>query len=179
MANILNNAKGSTDKLERSGVYRIQCDQCSASYIGQTQRALKQRLKVHLRTSNDRLGFAQHLKEHKHSCTENHNIKLLHHETNINKLLLLEMFEIDKAKKNLNIQLLNDQTVPRSRPMYLDVKFSPLPSASTEEVSDRANLHIDHTTIDNSDCGPNLNSAMCTQYIKKFYSDVNRYKSSL
>lgn len=74
ISNILNNAKSNTNKLEKSGVYQIQCDQCRTSYIGQTQRALKQRLKEHLRINNDNSSFAQHLREYKHSCTKNKKI---------------------------------------------------------------------------------------------------------
>ena len=51
------------------------------------------------------------------------------------------MFEIDKEKKNRSTQLLNNQTTPRNRPMYLDLKFSLLPDTNTDEgIADNTNI---------------------------------------
>ena len=88
LARILTNAKSNIDKLNKSGVYQISCDQCAATYIGQTQRGLKYRLKEHLRTTNDKSAFAQHLREKGHTCNMIENTKLLHQETKLQKQLL-------------------------------------------------------------------------------------------
>ncbi len=43
----LRNAKDKIKYLDKSGVYKIKCDGCEMSYIGETRRKLKVRLRQH------------------------------------------------------------------------------------------------------------------------------------
>ena len=52
LKNLLNNSKDKIDKLQHSGVYRMECDTCSASYIGETGRSINIRIDEHLKNKN-------------------------------------------------------------------------------------------------------------------------------
>ena len=109
----------------------LKCDQCTTAYIGQTRRALKQRFREHLRINNTRSGFAQHLREHGHTCSEQEGQrKLIHQETKLGRLLMLERYEI--VIHEGSVTLVNEQITQKDRPLYKDLKF-PL-SRNIEEL---------------------------------------------
>ena len=63
-----------SDILEKTGVYKIKCEQCDCFYIGQTDRSFKQRLKEHLpaiKTKAQKSSFAQHIVDEGHTFYSN------------------------------------------------------------------------------------------------------------
>ena len=53
-------------------VYRIQCEMCDASYIGETERSLKARFSEHRRPSSSNSEVAKHI----HTEQPDHNVKM-------------------------------------------------------------------------------------------------------
>ena len=105
------NSKTKINPGEKSGIYKIQCNDCDAIYIGKTRRALKTRVREHTRSiANQKkyTGLAEHCIENQHSIKED-DVKLLHTETNNKKLTLMEYMEIERALK-LKQNIVNNQT---------------------------------------------------------------------
>lgn len=118
LLNCLKNGKDPTCHLDKNGVYLLKCDNCNASYIGETGRKLKTRIQEHIRdvkTSN----FGKHLSYNKHSFNNWNNAKLLHSQHKGTKLSLLEAYEIEKHRKSADIHLLNDQLALNYQPILL------------------------------------------------------------
>lgn len=112
---ILNN-KQKINKLSHSGVYELSCKNCPKKYVGRTCRNFAKRLNEHKRSyKNNKTdsAYANHLLSDKHNFNE--DLKILHKETNFQKLCLLEYMEINKGKLSNN--LLNDQTEYHSSPL--------------------------------------------------------------
>ena len=115
---------------QRTGVYKIQCDDCNSFYIGQTGRAFKKRFQEHLPKNdihNIKSNFARHLVNNNHNYTDfDTNFKPLHICKKGRYMDTLEEFEISKAfkqsKKTNNSQddgfILNDQLNFKSNPLY-------------------------------------------------------------
>ena len=60
--------KDKTAKLDQSGViYKIQCDNCPASYIGETERKLGKRVVEHKKETS---AVGSHMSENKHQFSE-------------------------------------------------------------------------------------------------------------
>ena len=53
LKNLLGNPKDKEDELSRAGVYKIQCPECEAYYIGMTKRDIFSRFKEHLSSFNN------------------------------------------------------------------------------------------------------------------------------
>lgn len=107
---ILVNNKTKIDKLNKSGVYKINCEDCAAVYIGQTGRNINTRVKEHInsiRYNKKNTGISTHCIDNNHFIDLN-NIKLVHNEKKSKRLDLLEQFEIKKSLKN-NEFITNDQ----------------------------------------------------------------------
>lgn len=112
----IKNNKSKLNKGNKSGVYKLKCNDCPKVYIGQTGRNFEKRVNEHhasfIKNKTDS-NYSNHLLETNH--TFNFNYDILHIEDKGKKLNLLESLEINKLKNN-NI-LLNDQ---------LDLNGSPL-----------------------------------------------------
>lgn len=105
---IVNNKLDRPDPLKKSGVYRLNCSDCSKYYIGKTDRSFLTRHKEHLaafRNNPDTSNFATHLIEEGHSV-QNSSIVPLHICTNPIKNSTLEKYYILNSPSSL---LLNDQ----------------------------------------------------------------------
>jgi len=50
----------------RSGVYKLTCNTCNMSYIGQTSRDLTQRYREHIRNNDPQSAYAQHILRNRH-----------------------------------------------------------------------------------------------------------------
>ncbi|XP_071050953.1 HEAT repeat-containing protein 1 homolog [Onthophagus taurus] len=125
LGKILINAKDKLQTLEQNGVYRLECDTCGATYIGETGRSLKQRIKEHKNNQNS--NFGRHMIIHNHEFDINKNLTLLHKQNKGFKLNLLETYEIDKCRtKNQNIECLNDQIHTFKTPLYKSL-INPFP----------------------------------------------------
>ncbi len=63
------------NKYDNSGIYKIQCNDCSSFYIGQTGRSFKSRFKEHIQalksnnTTSMKSSYAEHLLQTNHSYT--------------------------------------------------------------------------------------------------------------
>lgn len=95
-----NNDTKCKDRFNKSGVYSVICDDCSASYIGKTERNFNLRYKEHI--SNPQ-SLYQHKVQEKHRLSNiENNLKILHTTKDKQLISTLEAFEIRKA-------ILNDQ----------------------------------------------------------------------
>ena len=54
LKDLLGNPKDKSDKLEKSGIYQIGCNDCEMFYVGQTRRSVKVRYEEHISKS---VGF--------------------------------------------------------------------------------------------------------------------------
>jgi hypothetical protein len=96
-------------------VYKIKCNDCDASYIGQTKRKLNTRIKVH--TNNIKLDsskhsvISEHITHYNHSIDSN-NTLILDREPKYYKRLISEMIHIKEQNNGLNLrkdtELLNE-----------------------------------------------------------------------
>ena len=104
------------DFLNRSGVYRIDCNNCNSAYIGETGRALKTRLREHRKDFiKSRMGL--HIAETRHDFSTD-NVKLLH---STNKGLLqntYEILEIEKLNLDPDFICLNDKLSLKYYPLF-------------------------------------------------------------
>jgi predicted GIY-YIG superfamily endonuclease len=109
---LLVNNKTKIPQLNQSGVYKINCKDCEAVYIGQTGRSLEKRLKEHRNSiinNNKNTGIATHRIDNNHFI-DSGNIQLLHNERKGKRLDLLEQYEIKKFLKT-NLLTTNDQQI--------------------------------------------------------------------
>jgi len=86
-------------------VYKINCNNCDASYVGQTKRKMMTRVKEH--HDNIKLDKSKHSVITEHILDLNHNfdwdnIKILDTESNYNKRLISEMLHIKEQKNGIN-----------------------------------------------------------------------------
>jgi len=86
-------------------VYKILCNNCNASYVGQTKRQLKTRINEHVKniTSDE----SKHSVITKHMLDNDHtfdwqNVKILNYESNYFKRLIAEMIYIKSQDNGLN-----------------------------------------------------------------------------
>jgi hypothetical protein len=88
-------------------VYKIDCANCDAVYIGQTKRHLETRIKEH--RCDIRKNIDSHSVVSKHRLTHNHDFKwqhpkILHKEKHFKKREISEMFFIKKHDCTINVQ---------------------------------------------------------------------------
>lgn len=87
-------------------VYKISCHDCEVTYIGQTKRQLKTRVREHRSDINKRSGSISVISDHR---LNNHdfdwrNVKILDKEQSCNKRLISEMLHIKNDPQNINKQ---------------------------------------------------------------------------
>jgi len=88
-------------------VYKISCKDCDASYVGQTKRQLKTRIKEH--SNNIKLDTSKHSVITEHILKFSHkfdwdNIKILDTESNYFKRSVSKMLYIKEQKNGINAQ---------------------------------------------------------------------------
>ena len=97
----------------RSGIYKLKCNDCNKFYIGKTGRTFITRFKEHTRAithPNTHSTFAEHIINTNHTYTNiDNNLDILHFKHNSRKLDVLEQFEIYKNTKQQPHNILNDQ----------------------------------------------------------------------
>jgi len=88
-------------------VYRINCHDCDASYVGQTKRILKTRIGEHrnhiVRNSVQSSVITDHRVDFDHDFDWD-GVKILDEEINYNRRLISEMINIKKQKNGLNLK---------------------------------------------------------------------------
>lgn len=116
LSTFIKNNKDRTNKDNKSGVYKLTCNDCPMVYVGQTGRSFKKRIQEHQRSyrlDSTHSTYANHLNELGHSF--NNNYEIIHVENKSSRLTLLESLEINRY--NARKILLNEQ---------IDVDRSPL-----------------------------------------------------
>ena len=120
---ILFNAKDKIHRLEDNGVYQLTCDTCSAAYIGETGRKLKERIKEHTVTRMNDSQFGRHIKFNEHNFDIGKGCRLLHSQNKGYKLELLEHYEINKfIAQNPDSLCLNTKVYTTKPPLYTYLK---------------------------------------------------------
>lgn len=105
----------SKDKIniwDKSGVYKLNCADCNACYVGQTGRSFKCRIREHIRDWNKQNGnsnFAEHLITNNHKFKAEENVEFLHVHDKSRQLNILEALEITRVVKTDPSLSLNDQ----------------------------------------------------------------------
>ncbi|KAK9884367.1 hypothetical protein WA026_005315 [Henosepilachna vigintioctopunctata] len=112
---IFNNKLSESEPMKKSGIYRLDCEECKSSYVGQTGRCFETRLKEHVK--NGQSAFREHLESTGHKISSCFKPKILHYCEKGIKMNYLEAMEINKLQKSDKYDLLNDQ---------LDLNHSPL-----------------------------------------------------
>lgn len=86
-------------------VYKINCVDCEASYVGQTKRLLKNRIKEHMyNIKSDPSKYtiiSEDMVNHDHTFDWD-NIRILDFEPNYHKRLISEMIHIKEQKMGIN-----------------------------------------------------------------------------
>jgi len=98
--------KDRVDREQCSGVvYKLQCNDCDASYVGQTKRQLLTRTEKHM--SNIKLDPTKHSVVSNHIKLSNHsfdwsNVQILDSEPNYYKRITSEMIHIKEQRNGIN-----------------------------------------------------------------------------
>ena len=115
LRSILGSPKDQEIPEERSGVYRLNCNDCDAIYIGQTGRSFSTRAAEHQmchRQGKDHSNFAKHLNDMGH--ISDFTPTILHFEKKGRRLDALEELEILSHKDSY---LVNDHLYPSRSPL--------------------------------------------------------------
>jgi hypothetical protein len=108
MNNIIKVHKDKTDHMcNNNVVYKISCNDCDATYVGQTKRQLGTRVREHM--NNIRLDPSRHSVVTEHRIEHDHTfdwkkIKILDSEPNYKKRLVSEMIHIKQQNNGINSQ---------------------------------------------------------------------------
>lgn len=110
------------DNKEKTGVYKLTCDDCEGFYIGQSGRPLFQRFKEHVpkgSVNNNKSNYAKHLILKNHNYTDfSNNCKVLHTCNKGRYMYAAEELEIYRGFKNDPNNILNDQLDFKSNQIY-------------------------------------------------------------
>ena len=103
LSNIIKLGKDVTKNEDTTGVvYQFSCKNCSAVYIGETKRALKDRISDHIHCKNKNSVVSKHiLDDHSFDFS---NVKILDREHNYRKRIISEMLHISKYDNTLNLK---------------------------------------------------------------------------
>ena len=101
-SSIIKLGKDITEKWDRTNVvYQFACKSCPASYVGETKRTVKTRIKEHQNNNNPDAVVFQHMSEHSHEFDWD-NTKILDYEYHYYKRLVSEMIHIKSNKNSIN-----------------------------------------------------------------------------
>ena len=91
--------KDKLDRLDQAGVvYKIACNDCEATYVGETERKLNTRFKEHHRSSSP---VGQHVEQRRHSIDEE-SVSVLHRESDWYRRGVAEAIHIQQESPCLN-----------------------------------------------------------------------------
>ena len=114
--------RDSIDKYNKTGDYKLNCNDCNSFYIGQTGRSFLSRYSEHLKAlSNNNIhsAFATHIHTKNHSYTNiDTNLEILHYLPKSRKLNTAEQYEIYKHYKTQPNNILNDQLNYKSHTIF-------------------------------------------------------------
>lgn len=126
LSKYINNKKEKVDKINQSGVYKLNCGSCNAIYVGQTGRSFKTRWSEHIKNYNNKSSFTNHIKEQNHQINEE-NFKILHIQQKSSKLNILESIEIQNHINNPKFNVLNDKEELYTSPIISVICNSNIP----------------------------------------------------
>jgi hypothetical protein len=105
-----------------SGIYKLTCNTCQMSYIGQTNRSLKQRYQEHIRYirhNEPQSAYALHILNNMHEYSPiNNTMTLLKH---IKKSLLLPHEQLYIKSYHQYKQLISEQYIGEHNPKYQQI----------------------------------------------------------
>ena len=91
--------KDKLDRLDQAGVvYKISCNDCDATYVGETERKLNTRFKEHHRSSSP---VGQHMEDRRHSVDEE-SVSVLHRESDWYRRGVAEAIYVQQESPCLN-----------------------------------------------------------------------------
>ena len=91
--------KDKLDRLEQAGVvYKIKCNDCPETYVGETERRLQQRFNEHRRASSP---VGRHVEDQRHSI-DKESVSVLHKETDWFRRGVAEAVHIQRETPSLN-----------------------------------------------------------------------------
>ena len=96
--------KCKTDEISNI-VYKIDCNDCDCTYIGQSKRKLGTRVKEHekdVKNCNKKSALYSHMEKKKCKSMDFKNVKIIDRERNKNKRLFSEMFNIELHDNTMN-----------------------------------------------------------------------------
>jgi len=90
---------------KKNVVYKLNCNNCEATYVGQTKRQLKTRIVEHRNHIKRNTSIHSVITDHRIiSEFDWDNVEILNVERNLNKRLISEMISIKSQRKSLNLQ---------------------------------------------------------------------------
>jgi len=113
-------SRSPSNRLQDSGIYRIQCNTCNRSYVGQSGRSISVRYRKHIRcirTNSPNSAYAQHILNHQHEYgPPEQTLHLLKSCTKRGIMNQWENFHILQLH-DLN-QLIQEQQIPEHNPLF-------------------------------------------------------------
>jgi hypothetical protein len=110
----------SIQEQDKNGTYKLTCNTCQMSYIGQTSRSLKQIYQEHtryIRHNEPQSAYAQHILNNKREYAPiNNTITLLKHTNKISLLLPHEQLHIQTYHQHK--QLISEQYISEHNPIH-------------------------------------------------------------
>lgn len=89
------------DEIVSNMVYHLQCNDCEGSYVGQSKRYLKERIKSHVHANNEQTALKKHCQEFGHNFNFR-DPKMLVKEKNTQARLFHEAIDIKKTFRAVN-----------------------------------------------------------------------------
>jgi len=112
--------RNNTPDIDKSGIYKLTCDTCKMSYIGQTRRSLKQRFNEHIKgiqSKSPKSAFAKHILKEKHQYSSiEETMTLLKHINDTTLLIPYEQLYIQIYHHKE--KLITEQQKVKDNPMY-------------------------------------------------------------
>uniref|UniRef100_A0ABD2W8E4 Reverse transcriptase domain-containing protein n=1 Tax=Trichogramma kaykai TaxID=54128 RepID=A0ABD2W8E4_9HYME len=103
LTSVIRLGKDRIDINDRTGVvYHLKCKSCSKSYVGETKRKLKDRIREHKKLGNTQSMVALHMQEQQGHVMDWSKVKILDLEDNYHRRLISEMIHINNTQDTLN-----------------------------------------------------------------------------
>lgn len=106
LKSLLGSTKDKVDKLQKTGIYEVSCDDCEQKYIGQTSRNLKVRFGEHMShvkyNRPQKSSVAEHILSNAHFNVSINNLKLIKSVNKLEKLDAYESYHIHKCTNSMN-----------------------------------------------------------------------------
>jgi hypothetical protein len=93
-SNLKNYTKGNVEAMNKSGIYELHCDDCSAIYIGQTKREFKERMKENKARFRKNNYFSVRKSSGRKNNWSNFYPKILYFESKVPRLDCQEIYDI-------------------------------------------------------------------------------------